>query len=75
LGTHKEAQDAVLQTMHNSGLGGHSGNLVTYQKINQLFAWPNMRKDIEKFMQQCSTCQQAKSEHCKIPGLLMLLYP
>jgi hypothetical protein len=70
LGSHKEAHNAVLQALHNSGLGGHSGNLVTYQKVKQLFAWPNMRKDIEAFVQKCSICQQAKSEHCKLPGLL-----
>jgi hypothetical protein len=29
-----------------------------------------MRKDIEAFVQKCPTCQQAKSEHCKLPGLL-----
>lgn len=70
LGSHTAAHQAVLQALHNSGLGGHSGSLVTYQKVKQLFHWPNMRKDIENFVQQCSVCQQAKTEHCKLPGLL-----
>lgn len=70
LGTHKAAHDAVLQALNNSGLGGHSGSLVTYQKVKNLFSWPNMRKDIDIFVQQCPVCQQAKTEHCKLPGLL-----
>jgi hypothetical protein len=70
LGAHKEAHDAVLQALHNSGLGGHSGTLATYHKVKQLFAWPNMRQYIESFVKQCNTCQQAKSERCKTPGLL-----
>jgi hypothetical protein len=70
LGNHTQAHNAVLQALHNSGLGGHSGNLVTYQKVKQLFSWPNMRKDVEAFVQRCTICQQAKTEHCKLPGLL-----
>jgi hypothetical protein len=70
LGSHTAAHQAVLQALHNSGLGGHSGSLVTYQKIKHLFHWPNMRRDIETFVQHCEICQQAKTEHCKLPGLL-----
>jgi hypothetical protein len=70
LGSHKAAHNAVLQALHSSGLGGHSGSLVTYQKIKQLFAWPNMRQNIDEFVKQCNICQQAKSERCKTPGLL-----
>jgi hypothetical protein len=73
LGSHKSAHDAVLQALHNSGLGGHSGRLATYHKVKHLFSWPHMRRDIDNFVQQCSTCQQAKSEHCKIPELLQPL--
>jgi hypothetical protein len=73
LGTHVEAQRAVLTALHNSGLGGHSGPLVTYQKVNQLFSWPAMKQMVYQFVQQCSTCQQAKSEHNKYPGKLQPL--
>ena len=38
LGHHKEAQQAVLQALHNSGLGGHSGVLPTFHKIKQMFS-------------------------------------
>jgi hypothetical protein len=37
LGTHTVAQQAFLLALHSSGLGGHSGGLVTYHKIKQLF--------------------------------------
>jgi hypothetical protein len=40
LGTHTEAKQAVLIALHSSGLGGHSGPLVTYHKIKQMFSWP-----------------------------------
>lgn len=73
LGHHKEAQQAVLLALHSSGLGGHSGMTATYQKVKALFAWPLMRKDIQDYVAKCEVCAQAKSEHCRLPGLLQPL--
>lgn len=73
LGHHKEAQQAVLLALHDSGVGGHSGITATYQRIKNLFAWPGLQKDVQWYVSQCTTCQQAKVEHCKSPGLLQPL--
>ena len=32
-----------------------------------------MKNDVHQFVQQCQVCQQAKSEHIKVPGLLQPL--
>ena len=34
-----------------------------------------MRQAVENFVKQCTICQQAKHENCKIPGLLQPLDP
>lgn len=73
LGHHKEAQQAVLLALHNSGVGGHSGVTATYQRIKNLFAWTGLQKDVQQYVAQCTTCQQAKVEHCKSLGLLQPL--
>jgi hypothetical protein len=73
LGTHTEAKQAVLIALHSSGLGGHSGPLVTYHKIKQMFSWPNMKQEVFSYVHQCIVCQQAKSEHTKLPGKLQPL--
>lgn len=65
LGFHIEAHQAILQALHSSGLGGHSSITATYQKIKALFAWPNMKADVQKYIASCQTCSQAKPEHCK----------
>lgn len=70
LGNNPEAHKAIMLSLHNSGVGGHSGFLGTYQRIKSLFAWPKMKEDIKKYVSQCSICQQAKNEHVRIPGLL-----
>src|SRR6185437_13277432 len=53
--------------------GGHSGFLVTYRRVKQLFAWKAMKSDIKAFVASCSTCQQAKPDRSKYPGLLQPL--
>lgn len=73
LGNHTAAHQAILQALHNSGLGGHSGFRVTYHRISQMFAWPGMKQHIMSYVQHCKICQQAKSEHIKLPGKLQPL--
>jgi len=73
LGKHKEARQAILQALHSSGLGGHSGITATYYKVKALFAWSRMKEDIKNYVIACQVCSQAKPEHCKLPGLLQPL--
>jgi hypothetical protein len=32
-----------------------------------------MKEDVKKYVSACQVCAQAKSEHCRLPGLLQLL--
>jgi transposase InsO family protein len=73
VGNKKLAQQHILTALHDSGIGGHSGVQATYQRIKQLFAWPKLKQTVQSYVQDCSICQQAKSEHVKIPGLLQPL--
>jgi hypothetical protein len=70
LGNNSEAHQAILLSLHDSGVGGHSGFLGTYQRIKALFSWPHMKEHIKAYVQQCAICQQAKSENVRLPGLL-----
>ncbi|WVZ70538.1 hypothetical protein U9M48_019198 [Paspalum notatum var. saurae] len=70
LGNNSLAHQHVMQALHSSGIGGHSGFHVTYNRIKRLFAWPKMKEAIKEFVQCCSVCQKAKGEHVKAPGLL-----
>jgi len=73
VGNNLLAQAHILQALHNSGLGGHSGIHATYHRVKSLFAWPNLKSSVTSYVQSCSVCQQAKSEHVKTPGLLQPL--
>ena len=41
------AQQHILQALHDSGIGGHSGFNATYHRIKQLFAWPQLKNMVK----------------------------
>lgn len=73
VGNNKLAQQHILQALHASGVGGHSGIQGTYHEVKAIFAWPKMKQSVTQFVQSCQVCQQAKSEHVRLPGLLQPL--
>lgn len=73
IGSNQIAQQHIMQALHSSAVGGHSGITATYSRIKQLFYWPQMKSIIQNYVQSCEICQQAKSEHIRTPGLLQLL--
>ena len=73
LGTCDALKVAVLQQVHNSPLGGHSGFLKTLHRVKRDFYWPRLRKDVRKHVKECDTCQILKYETCNAAGLLQPL--
>jgi hypothetical protein len=73
LGTNLSLQHKVLSALHDSPMGGHSGFPVTYRRVRQLFAWPNMKGMVKDYVAGCSVCQQSKPDRSKYPGLLQPL--
>lgn len=65
--------EALLQEYHNSPIGGHGGELKTYQRIAREWYWPGMRKMVGRFVQQCAVCQQQKTSTLQPAGLLQPL--
>jgi len=73
IGANPELQQKILEACHSSALGGHSGFPATYTRMKQLFAWTGMKSAVRKFVQTCLTCQQAKPDRARLPGLLQPL--
>ncbi|XP_071918893.1 uncharacterized protein [Coffea arabica] len=65
--------EKLIQALHASAIGGHSGQKGCWQRLKALFYWPNMKQDVIKYIQACDTCQRFKSEHVPYPGLLQPL--
>jgi hypothetical protein len=56
VGNNTLAQQHILQTLHASGIGGHSGIQATYHRVNTYFSWPKMKKVVTAFVQRCEVC-------------------
>jgi hypothetical protein len=73
IGSTTNLKNRLIDSFHNSALGGHSGERVTSTRIKALFYWPGMKKEISEYIKNCPTCQLNKSENIPYPGLLQPL--
>jgi hypothetical protein len=60
----------MIQVLHDSSIGGHSGILGTYQRVKKLFTWPGLRQTVMTHVGSCEICQMNKAERVPSPGLL-----
>jgi hypothetical protein len=50
-----------LQEVYGGGLMGHFGVKKTEDILSAHFFWPQMRRDVERYVSRCTTCNKAKS--------------
>jgi transposase InsO family protein len=60
----------ILGEVHDSKLAGHLGVEKTYKLLQKHFYWPNIYRDVKKYVTTCLICQRIKSENKKKKGLL-----
>jgi hypothetical protein len=71
-----ELRKEIMSEAHHSPYTVHPGSTKMYRDVKGSYWWNNMKKDIAKFVEQCSTCQQVKAEHQRPAGTLKpLLIP
>ena len=63
----------ILQYLHDSLVGGHSGIQNTYLRVKQLFYWPKMKTEVKNFVLACDLCKRCKLENVTYLGLLQPL--
>jgi hypothetical protein len=51
-----------LQEAHGGGLMGHFGVKKTKDVLAAHFFWPKMRRDVERYVSRCTTCNKARSQ-------------
>lgn len=73
VGCSNAVKNQIMETLHASALGGHSGQYGSIKRISSVFYWPYMKNDIIQFVQQCPSCQKNKHENLPYPGFLQPL--
>lgn len=66
-------RELILQWLHSSHQGGHSGIRASVHRIKSLFHWKGLHRDVAHFIQKCETCLRCKYETIAPPGLLQPL--
>lgn len=66
----KEEQQIAIKNYHE-GKTNHRGITETYNKLKQIYYWPNMQKDIQNFINKCNICLTTKYERnpIQIPNI------
>jgi hypothetical protein len=66
-------KDKILRAVHDAPLAGHPGYLKTYRQVRERFSWKGLKEDVLRYVRECMTCQQNKSELTHPAGLLQPL--
>nr|GEY10888.1 hypothetical protein [Tanacetum cinerariifolium] len=73
IGDDVSLRQQLLQLMHNSPQGGHSGITATLKRIQRLFYWAKLKSDVLKYIRECEVCQKCKADLAASPGMLQPL--
>jgi Integrase zinc binding domain/RNase H-like domain found in reverse transcriptase/Integrase core domain len=60
----------MIESLHNSSVGGHSGIVGTYHRVKRHFYWPKLKETVLEHVKHCDVCQLNKGENVLNPGLL-----
>lgn len=61
---------SILQWLHSSPVGGHSGINANMLRVKSILYWKGMTKDIKTFVNHCGICQRLKHEIMTSTSLL-----
>lgn len=73
VGSALQTKQIILDWLHASPVGGHSGIRATEKHIKGMFYWKHMWTDVKKYLLHCEPCLRCKNETMASPGLLQPL--
>ncbi|KAI1513832.1 rve multi-domain protein [Pyrenophora tritici-repentis] len=60
----------IIERVHRSYCGGHSGKHGSYDMLNRWYYWPKMINDVAQYVKNCLACRRLKSYRDGKHGLL-----
>jgi hypothetical protein len=58
----------VIAEVHDVAAGGHLGQSKTLEKVQRLFWWPGVVRDVRDYVASCPSCQRSKAPN-KLPKI------
>ncbi|ODM87732.1 Retrovirus-related Pol polyprotein from transposon 17.6 [Orchesella cincta] len=53
-------KNEVIAFFHANKIAGHLGIRKTFSKLEQRVYWPNLRRDVQRYINYCLVCQESK---------------
>jgi predicted aspartyl protease len=60
----------IIQSTHDSVIGGHPGREVTSALLSRQFFWPGMLQEVRRFVRNCDKCRSNTAWNTKRQGFL-----
>jgi transposase InsO family protein len=67
---HEPLRLHLMKRHHEAPNAGHPGRSKTLELLQRQYYWPTMRKDVERFVRNCHTCQRSCSRRHAPFGIL-----
>jgi len=68
----EELRVEIIQLHHNVPIAGHEGRWKTMELVTRNFWWPEVTRDIGRYVEGCNLCQRMKNRTEEIVGKLKL---
>jgi hypothetical protein len=60
----------LMRQHHDAPVAGHPASSKTMELLSRTFYWPQMRKDVDRFVRNCHTCQRSRTSRHAPYGIL-----
>lgn len=66
----RELRQDAIHASHDVPTAGHLGVVKTVQRLAALYYWPQLRRDVTKYVRNCGVCARYKVEQRRPAGLM-----
>ena len=57
----EELRGEIIHLHHDTLVGGHGGRWKTAELVARNYWWPELTKEVEKYVEGCDACQRYKN--------------
>lgn len=66
----KSLRTEALKECHDDPLASHGGVFKTTSRLKELYYWPQLTRDVKRYVRNCKVCSAQKAPNCSRPGLM-----
>jgi len=68
----KELRTEIIWLYHDVPIAGHGGKWKTMELVTRNYWWPEITREVRRYVEGCDLCQQIKNRTEEVTGKLKL---